>query len=152
MYHVPVLLKESINGLDIKPNGIYVDVTFGGGGHSRTILEKLDKGKLVAFDQDQDAAENASKLYDEFPERSFVFVQANFKDLKKYLKLHSINKVDGVLADLGVSSHQFNESDRGFSIRFDGPLDMRMNQNQSLSAEEVINGYDERDLVHMFSS
>ncbi|WP_109831844.1 16S rRNA (cytosine(1402)-N(4))-methyltransferase RsmH [Reichenbachiella versicolor] len=146
-YHNPVMLSECIEGLDLKPGGIYVDVTFGGGGHSKAILDKLDgldnpKSKLIAFDQDDDARENADLIEN----RSFTFVQSNFRYLKKYLRLHGIKQVDGILGDLGVSSHQINEPGRGFSTRFDGPLDMRMNQGQKLSANEVINTYEQADL------
>ena len=121
-YHKPVLLDECINGLQIKPGGIYVDCTFGGGGHSKAILEHLWKGKLIAFDQDPEARKNS--LEDE----RFIFVESNFRFLKNFLKYHQIAKVDGILADLGVSWHHFDTPDRGFSIRFDGNLDMRMNQ------------------------
>lgn len=140
-YHNPVLLKESIEGLKIKPDGVYVDVTFGGGGHSRAILEQLDeKGRLYAFDQDEDAQKNA--LNDE----RFVLIPQNFKFLKRHLKFHGVKKVDGILADLGVSSHQFDVAERGFSTRFDGRLDMRMNTNEMLSAYEIINNYSEEQL------
>ncbi|UXP30737.1 16S rRNA (cytosine(1402)-N(4))-methyltransferase RsmH [Reichenbachiella agarivorans] len=146
-YHNPVMLQECIEGLDIKPDGIYVDVTFGGGGHSQEILKHLDaNGKLFGFDQDDDARANAEIIEN----RSFTFVQANFRLLKKYLKLHGVTKVDGILADLGVSSHQFNTPTRGFSTRFDGPLDMRMNTAQEVSAKEVINGYGEKELHKIF--
>ncbi len=142
-YHNPVMLAECIEGLDIGNDRIYVDVTFGGGGHSKEILKHLDNdGKLIAFDQDDEARANADLIEN----RSFTFVQSNFRHLKKYLKLHGIRQVDGILADLGVSSHQINAAYRGFSTRFDGPLDMRMNQSQELSAKEVVNGYEEPDL------
>ena len=124
MYHNPVLLKDSINALEIKESGTYVDVTFGGGGHSREILSRLgDKGKLFAFDQDPDARRN--KIED----NRFVLIEENFRYIARFLKFYGIIKVDGILADLGVSSHQFDEAERGFSIRFDGELDMRMNRN-----------------------
>ena len=123
-YHESVLLNESIEGLNIKPNGIYIDVTYGGGGHSKLILQKLENGKLFAFDQDSDASSNLVK------DDRLVLIPENFRFLKKFLRLNGVTKVDGVLADLGVSSHQFDQAKRGFSIRFDGALDMRMNQSQ----------------------
>ncbi|MFP5042300.1 16S rRNA (cytosine(1402)-N(4))-methyltransferase RsmH [Parasediminibacterium sp. JCM 36343] len=145
LYHVPVLFDETIEGLDIKPNGIYVDCTFGGGGHSRGILEKLGKdGKLVAFDQDEDAVSNLPA------DKRVVFVPQNFKHMHRFLRLHKIKQVDGVLADLGVSSHQFDEGDRGFSIRFDGPLDMRMDKRQLLDAAQIIATYTEQQLHKLF--
>jgi 16S rRNA (cytosine1402-N4)-methyltransferase len=140
-YHTPVLLKESVDGLQIKPDGIYVDVTFGGGGHSKEIIKNIKKGKLVAFDQDDDAMPN---LIDD---ERFVFVNHNFRFLKNFLKYHQIDKVDGLLADLGVSSHHFDDPQRGFSFRFDGELDMRMNQSAKLSAKSIINEYDEKELA-----
>ena len=146
-YHNPVMLRECIEGLNIKPNGVYVDVTFGGGGHSKAILEELARvdsqtGRLIAFDQDDEAKANADLIEN----RSFTFVQSNFRHLKKYLRLHGIKQVDGILGDLGVSSHQINEPGRGFSTRFDGPLDMRMNRSQKLTAREVINTYEQESL------
>ena len=143
-YHIPVLLNESIEGLAIKPDGVYVDVTFGGGGHSRAILEKLSNGKLVAFDQDVDAVSNV--VVDD----RLIFVQHNFKYLKNFLEYYNIDKVDGVLADLGVSSHDFDVPERGFSFRFDGGLDMRMNQTGDLTAAKVVNEYAESDLLRIF--
>lgn len=143
-YHRPVLLNETINGLDINPDGIYVDVTFGGGGHSRAILQKLENGRLFAFDQDADALSNS------IDDERFVLINQNFRYLKKSLRLHSITKVDGVLGDLGVSSHQFDVAERGFSIREEGVLDMRMNQLQTLNAKQVINEYEVDDLVRVF--
>ncbi len=141
-YHNPVLLKESVDGLDIKPDGIYVDVTFGGGGHSKEILKRLgENGKLFAFDQDTDALKNT--INDE----RFVLINENFRYIKSFLRFHGVKKVDGILADLGVSSHQFNEAERGFSTRFNAKLDMRMNQNDKTSAYEVINYYDEKKLA-----
>ena len=141
-YHDAVLLKESIDALDVKENGIYVDVTFGGGGHSREILKRLGKeGKLFAFDQDKDAIKN--KIDDE----RFVLIEENFRYITRYLKFYGVKKVDGILADLGVSSHQFDEAERGFSIRFDAELDMRMNQNSKTDAKEVINSYEEDRLA-----
>lgn len=140
-YHNPVLLKESIDGLEIKPNGTYVDVTFGGGGHSKEILKRLgDEGRLFAFDQDEDALKNA------IDDERFVLINENFKYTKRFLRLHGVKKVDGILADLGVSSHQFDVAERGFSTRFDGDLDMRMNQNNKNSAYEIINFYSEKQL------
>ena len=144
-YHVPVLLKECIEGLDIKPNGIYVDLTFGGGGHSKAIFERLSAtGTLIAFDQDPDAKNNVWNA------PNFHFVPANFAFLQNHLRMLGIQKVDGILADLGVSSHQFDVEKRGFSIRGNAPLDMRMNQNGELSAEKVINEYDEFQLMKLF--
>lgn len=145
-YHRPVMLNECLEGLNIDEKGIYVDLTFGGGGHSQAILERLDGGRLLGFDQDSDAAVNA----DRFPERSFTFIAANFRHLKKYLRLHGITTVNGILVDLGVSSHQIDAAERGFSTRFDAELDMRMNQGASLSAKEVLNEYDEGALHRMF--
>ena len=144
-YHIPVLYNETIQGLNIKPNGVYVDCTFGGGGHSRGILEQLNaNGKLIAFDQDTDAQQNL--LDDE----RVVFVPHNFRHIQRFLRLYKIDKVDGVLADLGVSSHQFDEGTRGFSIRFDGPLDMRMNVHQPLTAKQVVETYTAQQLQLMF--
>jgi 16S rRNA (cytosine1402-N4)-methyltransferase len=145
-YHVPVMLRECIDGLAIKPNGIYVDVTFGGGGHSREILKYLKDGKLFAFDQDADAKANAETL----ESRSFTFIEANFRHLKKFLRLYGVNKVNGILADLGVSSHQINAAERGFSTRFDAELDMRMDRNSSLTAKEVVNEYTQEELHKIF--
>ena len=142
-YHQPVLLNETVNGLDINPDGIYVDVTFGGGGHSKAILQKLENGLLFAFDQDEDALSNS------IDDKRFVLINHNFRYLKKSLRLHAISKVDGVLADLGVSSHQFDAADRGFSIREEGVLDMRMNQSQSLCAKQVVNEYEVEDLARL---
>ncbi len=151
-YHQPVLLAESLKGLNVVPDGVYVDVTFGGGGHSRKILEQLTTGILLAFDQDEDARQNAEKLAEEFQERSFTFIESNFRHLQRYLKFNGHLQVDGILADLGVSSHQFDVGERGFSTRFDGPLDMRMNQEQELSAQSVVNEYAEKDLIHILSA
>lgn len=140
-YHNPVLLKESIDGLAVNPNGVYVDVTFGGGGHSKEILKRLGKeGRLFGFDQDADA--QANKIDDE----RFVLVPENFRYIKRFLRFYGIKKVDGVLADLGVSSHQFDEAERGFSTRFDAELDMRMNQKDELSAFKIVNKYPEEAL------
>lgn len=146
MYHVPVLLKESIDGLAIKPDGVYVDLTFGGGGHSREILKQLDGGTLFAFDQDDDAEANAKNNTEFADNPQFKFVKANFRHLEKYLKLYKVSKVDGILADLGISSHQIDSASRGFSTRFDGELDMRMNQKQDFSAKDLIADYSEHDL------
>lgn len=145
VYHVPVLLNEVIAQLGIKPSGIYVDCTFGGGGHSRAILEKLDDaGRLVAFDQDADAKRN-------LPDDSrVIFIPQNFRHLHRFLRLNGIGQVDGVLADLGVSSHQFNEGGRGFSTRFDAALDMRMDQRQEKTAADVLRAYSEQDLHKLF--
>lgn len=144
-YHVPVLLQECINGLDIKPNGVYVDVTFGGGGHSREILKHLGKdGVLIAFDQDPDAQRNV------IDDPRFHFVDQNFAFLKNNLRLLGYKTVDGILADLGVSSHQFNEPDRGFSTRFESALDMRMDKERKLTAAEVLNTYTEDKLHKIF--
>jgi 16S rRNA (cytosine1402-N4)-methyltransferase len=145
-YHNPVMLRECIEALRIQPEGTYVDVTFGGGGHSKVILEKLQGGRLIAFDQDEDAKREAASITD----RSFTFCQANFMYLKKYLKINGITKVDGILADLGISSHQIDSPERGFSTRFDGPLDMRMDQNLALTAAGVLNEYTEQDLHKIF--
>lgn len=140
-YHNPVLLKESVAGLNIKPGGIYVDVTFGGGGHSREILSRLnEKGKLFAFDQDEDAQRNR------FDDERFTLIPQNFRFIKRYLRFYGVKKVDGILADLGVSSHQFDQAERGFSTRFDAALDMRMNQSVGISAYNVINNYSEEKL------
>ncbi|MBZ9627954.1 16S rRNA (cytosine(1402)-N(4))-methyltransferase RsmH [Psychroflexus sp. CAK1W] len=143
-YHIPVLLKESIDGMSITPDGVYVDVTFGGGGHSREILSRLgDHGKLYAFDQDQDAQENT------IDDPRFTLIPANFRFIKRFLKLEGVKHVDGILGDFGVSSHQFNEGERGFSIRFDAELDMRMDQQTGLSASELINTYSEKQLSQL---
>ncbi|HPM31184.1 MAG TPA: 16S rRNA (cytosine(1402)-N(4))-methyltransferase RsmH [Chryseolinea sp.] len=145
-YHNPVMLTECIEALNINPEGIYVDVTFGGGGHSLKILEHLKDGRLISFDQDEDAKRQAENI----SSRSFTFCQANFMYMKKYLKLNGVTKVDGVLADLGVSSHQIDSPERGFSTRFDGPLDMRMDKNISLTAAKVLNEYSEEELHKLF--
>jgi 16S rRNA (cytosine1402-N4)-methyltransferase len=144
-YHIPVLLKETVDGLKIVPDGIYVDCTFGGGGHSRAILAKLsEKGKLVVFDQDEDARKNLPD------DKRIIFVPHNFRHLQRFLRLHTIIAVDGILADLGVSSHQFDDAARGFSTRFDADLDMRMDQRQALTAMQVINTYPELQLHKLF--
>lgn len=144
-YHVPVLFHETIDALSIQPDGVYVDCTFGGGGHSKGILDKLGpNGKLVAFDQDADAQQNIQN------EPRLLFVPQNFRHLQRFLRLHGIAQVDGVLADLGVSSHQFNEGERGFSIRFEGPMDMRMDRRQGLTAADIIKTFSELQLHKMF--
>lgn len=146
-YHIPVMLEPSMDGLAIKPNGIYVDVTFGGGGHSKEILNHLDdKGHLFVFDQDEDAASN---LWDD---DRLTLIVSNFRHLSRWMKYYGMTeRVDGILADLGVSSHQFDDPQRGFSYRFDEPLDMRMNQQQALTAADVVNQYDAKQLQQMFS-
>ncbi len=147
MYHKPVLLEESIIGLKINPNGIYVDATFGGGGHSKEILSNLNStGKLIAFDQDQDAIEN--KLLD----KRLKLVKSNFKYLNNYLNYFQIKKIDGLLADFGISSHQIDNESRGFSIRFDSELDMRMNNSQKTDAKEVINNFKKDQLEYIFKN
>ena len=144
-YHVPVLLKESVDGMNICPNGTYVDVTFGGGGHSREILSRLEKdGRLLGFDQDEDAERNI------VDDPRFIFVRSNFRYLHNFLRYHNIEKVDAILADLGVSSHHFDDSERGFSFRFDGALDMRMNKRAGLTAADVVNTYAEERLADIF--
>src|SRR5690606_4801602 len=144
-YHEPVLLEMSVNGLNIKPDGVYVDVTFGGGGHSRKILELLNEnGRLIAFDQDADALKNT------IDDHRFTLINENFRYIKRFLRLHGITKVDGILGDFGVSSHQFDVPERGFSTRFENVLDMRMNQKSSLSALQVVNDYSEIQLRKIF--
>lgn len=145
MYHNPVLLSECIDGLNINPDGIYVDVTFGGGGHSRAILEHLKGGHLYAFDQDADAAKNA------FEDERFTFIPQNFRYMKNFVQLYANSKVDGILADLGVSSYQFDTPEKGFSTRFEGRLDMRMNQNDPVDAANVVNTYEVETLAGIFS-
>ncbi len=145
-YHNPVLLQESVDGLQVKEDGIYVDVTFGGGGHSREILKRLgEKGQLIAFDQDEDALQNT------LDDPRFRLINENFRFIKQFLKFYGILKVDGILADFGVSSHQFDQANRGFSTRFDAALDMRMSQQNQLSAYEVVNTYTQEDLAGIFS-
>ena len=144
-YHVPVLLYESIDGLDIKPDGIYVDVTFGGGGHSKEILRRLgEKGHLYSFDQDPDAEKNI------VDDNRFTFVRSNFRYLKNWMRYYDVDHIDGLLADLGVSSHHFDDETRGFSFRFDAPLDMRMNKRAGTTAAEILNNYDEEQLADIF--
>ena len=144
-YHVPVLLQESIDGLNIQPGGVYVDVTFGGGGHSREILSRLKKsGHLYGFDQDADAEQNI------MDDKRFTFVRSNFRYLENWMRYYEIDHVDGLLADLGVSSHHFDDGERGFSLRFDAPLDMRMNKRGGMTAADVVNSYDEERLADVF--
>ncbi|MDO4217374.1 MAG: 16S rRNA (cytosine(1402)-N(4))-methyltransferase RsmH [Bacteroidales bacterium] len=143
-YHLPVMLNECLEGLNLRPDGIYVDVTFGGGGHSRGIMEHLgEEGRLLAFDQDADALQNA------IDDPRFTLIHENFKFLKSYLRLNGVRRVDGILADLGVSSHQFDEASRGFSTRFDGALDLRMDQRQPTSASNLVNELDEEELCRI---
>lgn len=155
-YHNPVMLRECLDGLEINPDGVYVDVTFGGGGHSKAILSQLSQGHLIAFDQDKDAEQNAQQLEEELEAKSskssFTFIDTNFRYLKKYLRLHGIAQVDGILADLGVSSHQFDAPERGFTIRAEGELDMRMDQMAPKSAKDILNEYEEQDLIHILSA
>ncbi len=141
-YHVPVLLKESVDGLDIQPDGIYVDVTFGGGGHSREILSRLgDDGHLYSFDQDADAEKNI------VDDKRFTFVRSNFRYIRQWMRYYQVEKIDGLLADLGVSSHHFDDETRGFSFRFDAPLDMRMNKRAGQTAADILNDYTEEQLA-----
>jgi 16S rRNA (cytosine1402-N4)-methyltransferase len=144
-YHNPVLLNASVDGLNIKPDGVYIDVTFGGGGHSKEILSRLGpEGKLFAFDQDEDALANV------LPDERFVLINENFRHIKRFLRFSGVKSVDGILADLGVSSHQFDVAERGFSTRFDAELDMRMSQKNDLNANRVVNEYDEANLKRVF--
>ena len=144
-YHVPVLLQESVDGLDIKPDGIYVDVTFGGGGHSREILSRIGKnGHLYSFDQDEDAEKNILN------DNRFTFVRSNFRYLRNWMRYYGVEHIDGLLADLGVSSHHFDDETRGFSFRFDALLDMRMNKRSGMTAAEILNNYDEEQLADIF--
>ena len=144
-YHIPVLLQESIDGLDIQPDGVYVDVTFGGGGHSREILSRLGpNGRLFSFDQDADAEKNIVN------DKRFTFVRSNFRYLKNWMRYYGIEEINGLLADLGVSSHHFDDETRGFSFRFDAPLDMRMNRRASTTAADLINSYSEEQLADIF--
>ena len=146
-YHNPVLLKETVEGLNLKPDGVYVDVTFGGGGHSREILQHLGpEGKLIAFDQDKDALENA------IDDKRFLLINQNFRFLKQFLRFHGYRTVDGILGDFGVSSHQFDVAERGFSTRFEADLDMRMNRDSNFSAYTVVNKYEEAQLRSVFSN
>lgn len=145
-YHHPVMLKECLEGLNIKPDGIYVDVTFGGGGHSKEILKHLTTGHLYGFDQDEDAQEQSRKI----DSPNFTFIRANFRNIRKFLKVYGVSKVDGILADLGISSHQIDTAERGFSTRFEAELDMRMNTSAEASAKEIVNEYSEEDLHKIF--
>lgn len=148
-YHVPVLLKESVDGLDIKPDGIYVDVTFGGGGHSHEILSRLHgNGHLYSFDQDLDAEENLARSGSS--SSNFTFIRSNFRYLKNWMRYYGIDHIDGLLGDLGVSSHHFDDETRGFSFRFDAPLDMRMNKRAGQTAADIVNNYDEERLADVF--
>lgn len=151
-YHVPVLLEQSIEGLNIHPEGIYVDATFGGGGHSMEILSHLnEKGHLFSFDQDLDAEKNIQQEgHEVLLQDNFTFIRSNFRYLKNWMRYYKIDKIDGILADLGVSSHHFDDENRGFSFRFDAPLDMRMNTKASLTAADVINTYNEEQLADIF--
>lgn len=158
-YHVPVLLKTSVDGLNIKPDGTYVDVTFGGGGHSREILSRLEKGgRLFGFDQDADAENNVKTLYaasgphaaETGGRPEFIFVRSNFRYLKNWMRYHGVDHIDGLLGDLGVSSHHFDDESRGFSFRFDAPLDMRMNKRAGKTASDIVNEYDESRLADVF--
>ena len=145
IYHTPVLLEESVNGMNIRPDGTYVDVTFGGGGHSKYILSKLGKnGRLLSFDQDEDAEKNIVN------DKRFTFVRSNFRYLHNFLRYYQVEKVDAILADLGVSSHHFDDSERGFSFRFDGKLDMRMNKRAGMTAADIVNTYEEEKLASVF--
>lgn len=145
IYHTPALLHETVEGLNLQSDGIYVDVTFGGGGHSKEILNKIGpKGKLFGFDQDADAIQNI------VDDKRFTFVRSNFKYMKNFMRFHGVEKVDGILADLGVSSHHFDEAGRGFSFRFDGALDMRMNTESKVTAASILNTYSEEDLANVF--
>lgn len=144
MYHVPVLLEESVSGLNIDPDGVYLDLTFGGGGHSREILKRLKDGCLIGFDQDADALANVPD------DDRFIFVNHNFRYLRNFLRYCGYDEADGILADLGVSSHEFDEAGRGFSFRFDAELDMRMNQRSRLKATDILNTYSEEDLMRIF--
>ena len=142
-YHIPVLLRESIDGLDIKPDGVYVDVTFGGGGHSKEILKRLGKkGHLYSFDQDEDAEGNIPE------DNRFTFVRSNFRYLRNWMRYYEVEQIDGLLADLGVSSHHFDDETRGFSFRFDVPLDMRMNKRAGMTAADILNNYSEEQLAN----
>jgi 16S rRNA (cytosine1402-N4)-methyltransferase len=147
LYHIPVLLDQSVQGLSIKPDGVYADLTFGGGGHSKAILEQLGpEGRLYSFDRDPDAVVNAREI----THPGFTLVEANFRHLRRYLKLYGVSTLDGILADLGVSSHQFDSVARGFSTRFEGDLDMRMDQKPGLTAQQIINTYNEAQLHRIF--
>jgi len=145
-YHEPVMVTECLKGLNIRDNGVYVDLTFGGGGHSKAIMKRLNNGMLIGFDRDPDASENVSQL----PDQSFLFINANYRYVERYLKMHNQTHVDGILADLGISSHQIDKVDRGFSTRVDGPLDMRMDKKGSLTAAKILEEYSQDDLKRTF--
>jgi len=147
-YHIPVMVKECLEGLQIQPGGLYVDATFGGGGHSRAIVEMLKNGHLYGFDWDPDAEQNKEKLH----QTRFTLIKTNFRFMEKYLRIHGVKKVDGILADLGVSSHQLDNGGRGFSSRIDEVLDMRMSKSGSLTGAKILNEYEEKDLQRVFSS
>ena len=150
MYHIPVLLAESVDGLDIKPNGTYVDVTLGGGGHSIEILKRLNgTGHLYSFDQDEDAEKNWHEVAGTIPLNNFTFIRSNFRYLRNWMRYYGVEKIDGILADLGVSSHHFDDETRGFSFRFDAPLDMRMNKRAGVTAAEIVNKYEEERLANI---
>ena len=150
-YHVPVLLRESVDGLDIQPDGVYVDTTFGGGGHSKEILSRLGpKGLLFGFDQDEDAERNIGSMGQSPQGPRFIFVRSNFRYVRQWMRYHGISHIDGLLADLGVSSHHFDDAERGFSFRFNAPLDMRMNRRATLTAADVVNNYSEEQLSDVF--
>lgn len=150
VYHIPVLLKETVDGLNIKPDGIYIDLTFGGGGHSKEILSRLDKGgHLYSFDQDLDAQKNALPLEETYGNK-FTFVRSNFRFLKNWMQYYGVEQIDGILADLGVSSHHLDEGERGFSFRYEAKLDMRMNQTAKLKASDILKNYSEEQLADVF--
>ena len=150
-YHVPVLLRESVDGLDIQPDGVYVDTTFGGGGHSKEILSRLGpKGLLFGFDQDEDAERNIGSMGQSPQGPRFIFVRSNFRYVRQWMRYHGISHIDGLLADLGVSSHHFDDAERGFSFRFNAPLDMRMNRRATLTAADVVNNYSEEQISDVF--
>jgi len=150
-YHIPVLLHESVDALEIKPGGIYVDATFGGGGHSSEILKQMDGGMLFSFDQDEDAAKNSVQLLEKYPD-TFTFVRSNFRYISNFLRFYEVEKVDGVLADLGVSSYQFDTAERGFSFRFESDLDMRMNKKGRKTAADILNKYSIKQLENLFKN
>lgn len=150
VYHIPVLLKETVDGLNIKPDGTYIDLTFGGGGHSKEILSRLDKGgHLYSFDQDLDAQKNALPLEETYGNK-FTFVRSNFRFLKNWMQYYGVEQIDGILADLGVSSHHLDEGERGFSFRYEAKLDMRMNQTAKLKASDILKNYSEEQLADVF--
>ncbi len=150
-YHIPVLLNKSVEGLNINPSGIYADLTFGGGGHSEEILKRLSSGKLFAFDQDSDVTENVRRLSEKYPDK-FIFFKTNFEYFKNFLRYAGFEKIDGIIADLGVSSHQFDNAGRGFSFRFNGIPDMRMNRDASKNSADILNEYDEEKLIYIFKT